>query len=61
MGVAFGRIEDACVEFVTIKTGKEYELRSYEPFFVAEIECDDEHLKDSFVRLMRYIGADGPP
>lgn len=60
MGAAFGSISDTCLDFVLIQTGK-YEIRSYDPIFVVEIECDDDHLKESFSALMGYIGANGVP
>jgi hypothetical protein len=61
MGNAFGAITDDCLDFVLVKTGK-YEIRSYGPFFVAEVECNDgQQLKEAFAALCRYIGVDGTP
>ncbi len=60
MGAAFGSITDHCLDFTTIHNNK-YEIRSYESVFVAEIECDDDHVKEAFNALMLYIGATGAP
>jgi hypothetical protein len=60
MGAAFGSISDACLDYTLIESGK-YEIRSYNSYYVAELECSDENLKDAFAAMLRYVGADYVP
>jgi hypothetical protein len=60
MGAAFGSINDTCLDYTLIESGK-YEIRSYNSYYVAELECSDENLKDAFAAMLRYVGADCVP
>jgi hypothetical protein len=60
MGAAFGSISDTCLDYTLIESGK-YEIRSYNSYYVAELDCGDENLKDAFAAMLRYVGADCVP
>lgn len=38
-----------------------YEIRVYDPYFVAEIACDDTQLRGASLKLVKYMGLDGLP
>lgn len=55
MGVTFGQMEGLEMPYERIGS-RCYEMRKYAPYFVAEISCKDEELKDACATLERYIG-----
>lgn len=60
MGAYLGIIKAPTLDFDRAQLFP-HDIRVYEPYFVAEIECDDAHLNEASTKLIRYMGLHGVP
>ena len=58
MGIVFGITGSKEPTFQLLKSGK-YEIRKYNPYFIAEVSCDNSN--EEFQILAKYIGVWGNP
>lgn len=61
MGIIFGMTGSKEPAYSLIKSSLNYDIRYYQPYFVAEVLSNNENDNSSFSTLAKYIGVFGTP